>query len=130
MKAIIDWQYIESPGYPDGYPTNAICNWLIETDKEERIEISFEDNFGIFCSSTCVDYIELKIGNDLANTGYRICCYDKPNDSLVSAKYQAVIIFRATTGEDTGFKLKFRKTMKPAQTTPSLPKTTTTGTRD
>ncbi|VDM09295.1 unnamed protein product [Wuchereria bancrofti] len=126
LKAIVDWQYIESPGYPDEYSTNVICNWLIEADKEERIEISFEDNFGIFCSSTCVDYIELKIGNDLANTGYRICCYDKPKDSLVSAKYQAVIIFHATTGEDTGFKLKFRKTMKPARTTPSLPKTTTT----
>ncbi|KAM3721784.1 Zinc metalloproteinase nas-36 [Dirofilaria immitis] len=129
LKAEIDWQYIESPGYPDGYPTNITCNWLIETDKEERIEINFEDDFGIFCSTTCVDYIELKIGSDLANTGYRICCYDKPKDALISAVHQAIIIFHATTEEDTGFKLKFRKTKKSARMTPGLLKTTTTAPR-
>ncbi|CAG9538218.1 unnamed protein product [Cercopithifilaria johnstoni] len=125
LKAGNDWKQIESPGYPDGYPTNITCNWLIKTNEEERIEISFEDDFGIFCSTTCVDYIELKIGNDMANTGYRICCYDKPANPLISEMYQAVIIFRATIAEDTGFKLKFRKTMKPAQTTSALLKTTT-----
>ncbi|OZC07065.1 thrombospondin type 1 domain protein [Onchocerca flexuosa] len=126
LRAEVDWQQIESPGYPDGYPTGITCNWLIQTDEEERIEIIFEDDFGIFCSTTCVDYIELKIGDDLANTGYRICCYDKPENSLVSVMYQAVIIFHAAIQEDTGFKLKFRKTTEPAQTTPALLKTTTT----
>ncbi|VDK58234.1 unnamed protein product [Gongylonema pulchrum] len=76
---------------------------------DKRIEISFVEDFGIFCSSTCVDFVELKIGNDMGNTGYRICCYDKPDESLVSAQHLAVIIFRTTVGEDVGFKLKFRK---------------------
>lgn len=46
-------------------------SFILSSSSEERIEISFEDDFGIFCSTTCVDYIELKIGNDMANTGYR-----------------------------------------------------------
>lgn len=40
---------------------------------------------------------------------FRICCYDKPTNSLISAMHQVVIIFRATVAEDTGFNLKFRK---------------------
>ncbi|VDK87239.1 unnamed protein product [Litomosoides sigmodontis] len=58
-----------------------------------------------------------------------MCCYDKPANSLISSLHQAVIIFRATVAEDTGFNLKFRKTMKPAQTTPELLKTTTAAPR-
>uniref|UniRef100_A0A158Q6U3 Metalloendopeptidase n=1 Tax=Elaeophora elaphi TaxID=1147741 RepID=A0A158Q6U3_9BILA len=129
LNAEIDWQQIQSPGYPDGYPTNITCSWLIKADEKERIEIIFEDDFGIFCSTTCIDYIELKIGNDMANTGYRMCCYDKPENSFISAMYQAVIIFHATIEEDTGFRLKFRKTMKPAKTTPALLTTTTAAPR-
>ncbi|VDN03726.1 unnamed protein product [Thelazia callipaeda] len=112
----LSYHFIAIPLFP------TLNNVLAET----RIEISFEHDFGIFCSSTCVDYVELKIGDDLANTGYRICCYDKPEEALISAKNQIVIIFRTTVGEDIGFKLQFRKTTEPARTTPVISKTTVT----
>lgn len=51
-----------------------VQNWNHYLFAGHRIELVFEDDFAIFCSSTCVDYVELKIGADLSNTGYRSSC--------------------------------------------------------
>ncbi|VDK20462.1 unnamed protein product, partial [Anisakis simplex] len=110
LKAKGDWQTIESPGYPDpGYEIGQKCSWLIQTDKDKRIEMEFVEDFDIFCAITCVDYVEWKIGKDLRNTGFRFCCPEHPKQTVVSALNQAIVIFRATLGEGAGFKLRFRE---------------------
>ncbi|VDN51772.1 unnamed protein product [Dracunculus medinensis] len=113
LKATDEWQEIESPGYPDpGYESGEKCSWLIEAAVGKRIEVEFIEDFGIFCASTCVDYVELKIGNDMRATGFRICCFDKPKDKLISLQNKIMVIFRSAVGEDIGFKLQFRQTKK------------------
>ncbi|VDM48450.1 unnamed protein product [Toxocara canis] len=102
LKANDKWQTVESPGYPDS---------------DARIEMEFVDEFDIFCATTCVDYVELKIGNDLRNTGFRFCCPEHPKGNVVSALNQVVVIFRSAIGE----------AMKPARMTVAPPKKTTTG---
>ena len=59
---------IESPGYPDPYPDNAACEWLIEVTQGYTLNLNFNSNFkidgsGDFCNETVSnDYLELRNG--------------------------------------------------------------------
>uniref|UniRef100_A0A0N5AJB4 Zinc metalloproteinase n=1 Tax=Syphacia muris TaxID=451379 RepID=A0A0N5AJB4_9BILA len=126
LTAKEDWQVVESPGYPDpGYDVGERCSWVITTQKDKRIEFEFVDEFSMLCTTTCVDYVELKIGSDLANTGYRFCC-ETADTPLISSGKRAVIIFNSVLSDDIGFKIRFRSTTKkPVTIKPTIPETTT-----
>ncbi|KAK6012294.1 CUB domain protein, partial [Ostertagia ostertagi] len=67
-----EWQSIESPGFPDpGYDPDQKCNWVFEASAGKRIEFEFIEEFSFLCTSTCVDYVEMKISADLRPTGFR-----------------------------------------------------------
>ncbi|CAB3408716.1 unnamed protein product [Caenorhabditis bovis] len=123
-----EWKEIESPGFPSpGYDPDQKCSWLIKANNpEDRVEMEFIDDFSFLCTSTCVDFVELKISDDLRNTGFRFCCYDKPAGSFVSQLGTAIVILRTQLSNDIGFKLRIRSTNKQARTTPAVVKTTTT----
>ncbi|KIH53723.1 CUB domain protein [Ancylostoma duodenale] len=104
-----EWQSIESPGFPDpGYDPDQKCSWFFEAKEGKRIEFEFIEDFSFLCTSTCVDYVEMKIQADLRNTGFRWCCYTIPEGSFVSEKHKAVIVFRSQLTNDVGFKLQAR----------------------
>lgn len=72
IKLTEEWKEIESPNYPDpGYEADQKCSWLLKAEKGKRVEIEFIEDFSFLCTSTCVDFVELKISDDLRNTGFR-----------------------------------------------------------
>uniref|UniRef100_A0A1I7XEB9 Zinc metalloproteinase n=1 Tax=Heterorhabditis bacteriophora TaxID=37862 RepID=A0A1I7XEB9_HETBA len=127
LEVSSEWQIISSPGFPDpGYEPDQKCSWLIKASEGKRIEIRFVEDFSFLCTSTCVDYVEVKLSPDLKNTGFRsveilevqisldlmyrlICCYDMPKESFVSEMHIAVIIFRSQLTNDVGFKAQLRQ---------------------
>ncbi|KJH49932.1 CUB domain protein [Dictyocaulus viviparus] len=67
-----EWISIESPGFTDaGYEPDQKCSWLFLAPEGKRIEFKFVDDFSFLCTSTCVDYVEMKISADLRTTGFR-----------------------------------------------------------
>lgn len=104
-----DWKTIESPNYPDpGYDADQKCSWLLKASKGKRVEMEFIEDFSFLCTSTCVDFVEIKISDDLRNTGFRFCCYDKPEISFVSQTATAIVIFRSQLSTDIGFKIQVK----------------------
>uniref|UniRef100_A0AC35G759 Zinc metalloproteinase n=1 Tax=Panagrolaimus sp. PS1159 TaxID=55785 RepID=A0AC35G759_9BILA len=121
-----EWQIISSPNYEeDGYIENQMCSWILKAPKKQRIEIEFLEEFSFLCATTCVDYVELKLSKDQRNTGPRFCCYHKPEKSLISEGHQVAVIFRSQIGQDIGFKLQARATMKMVELKKQIIKTTT-----
>ncbi|CAA96596.2 Zinc metalloproteinase nas-36 [Caenorhabditis elegans] len=118
IKLTEEWKEIESPNYPDpGYEADQKCSWLLKAEKGKRVEIEFIEDFSFLCTSTCVDFVELKISDDLRNTGFRFCCYDKPEISFVSQTDTAIIIFRSQLSTDIGFKIQAKSTDAEPRTT-------------
>jgi hypothetical protein len=113
LKATKSWQYIESPGYTEGaYEEDQKCSWLIEAPGNKRIQIKFIGDFGFLCTTSCVDYVELKLNKDQRQTGPRFCCHKRPQDSFISESHSMVVIFRTQYSEELGFKLKFRESKR------------------
>uniref|UniRef100_A0A8R1HWF6 Metalloendopeptidase n=1 Tax=Caenorhabditis japonica TaxID=281687 RepID=A0A8R1HWF6_CAEJA len=124
-----DWKTLESPNYPDpGYDADQKCSWLLKAPKGKRVEIEFIEDFSFLCTSTCVDFVELKISDDLRNTGFRFCCYDKPEISFVSQSDTAIVLFRSQLSTDIGFKIQVKSTDSEPRTTlaPTIITTTST----
>lgn len=70
LKANETWQYIESPGYEDGaYSEDQKCSWIIQASPGMRLQVKFVD-FGFLCTTSCVDYVELKLNKDQRLTGF------------------------------------------------------------
>uniref|UniRef100_A0A158PGB1 Zinc metalloproteinase n=1 Tax=Angiostrongylus costaricensis TaxID=334426 RepID=A0A158PGB1_ANGCS len=114
-----EWQSIESPGYSDdGYYPDQKCSWFFVAPERKRIEFKFLGDFSFLCTSTCIDYVEMKISTDFRNTGFRFCCSTVPQSSFVSETNKAIVIFRSQLANDIGFKLQVRATDLPARTTP------------
>ncbi|TKR59658.1 hypothetical protein L596_029297 [Steinernema carpocapsae] len=119
---------IESPGYGrEGYDEGQMCSWIIKAPYGQRVEIEFIDDFAFPCTSTCIEYVELKLQRDQKNTGMRFCCFDKPAQPLIS-EGRIMAIFRSQASTDVGFRLRARSTFKPfiSRTEPILPATPST----
>jgi hypothetical protein len=109
LKANKTWQFIQSPGFDEnGYEENQKCSWLLQAPRKMRIMIEFEGDFGFLCSTSCADYIELKLGKDQRLTGPRFCCHNKPTETFISDTNSMAVIFRSQYGEDRGFRLRFK----------------------
>ncbi|KAI6178807.1 Zinc metalloproteinase [Aphelenchoides besseyi] len=122
LKATDKWQTIESPQYEDSSDGQK-CSWLIKAPRSKRVKIEFvELNF--LCSTTCVEFVELKIGQDQRKTGPRYCCNKVPSTVFISESRTVTIIYRTLYSEDSAFKLKFRVTKEQPKKHDSEPTTT------
>ncbi|KAE9547883.1 hypothetical protein FO519_008902 [Halicephalobus sp. NKZ332] len=120
------WETINSPDYDnDGYVENQFCSWILKAPKKQRIELEFIEDFGFLCSTTCIDYVELKLNKDQRNTGPRFCCLHKPNGTVISEFSQMAVIFKTQAGQEIGFKLRARSTTKKPGVIPKKETTTT-----
>uniref|UniRef100_A0A915DJT3 CUB domain-containing protein n=1 Tax=Ditylenchus dipsaci TaxID=166011 RepID=A0A915DJT3_9BILA len=123
VESPVEWRHIRSPGYAtsDGYAENQVCNWIVRAVQQDnrqrlRVELEFVDDFSFLCSSTCLDYVEIKLGKDQRATGSRFCCDQKPEKPLVSDFGQVAVIFHSQAGRDLGFHLRVRATLTPSTT--------------
>uniref|UniRef100_A0A1I7XQY3 CUB domain-containing protein n=1 Tax=Heterorhabditis bacteriophora TaxID=37862 RepID=A0A1I7XQY3_HETBA len=66
-------QYISSPNYPDNFPLNTECYWMIQAAPGGRAFLEFVGDFDFLCEDTCdKSYVEVKYHNDKRLTGARI----------------------------------------------------------
>ncbi|KAK3608490.1 hypothetical protein CHS0354_010337 [Potamilus streckersoni] len=74
---------LHSPGYPDKYPENIECEYVLQARRKNKIEIRFQE-FDIETHSACKsDYVEVKL-TDMYKPGTRYCGKDLLNKTLVS----------------------------------------------
>uniref|UniRef100_A0A3B5AXX3 Cubilin n=1 Tax=Stegastes partitus TaxID=144197 RepID=A0A3B5AXX3_9TELE len=85
--------YITSPNYPQNYPQNIDCVWVITVPNGEAVQLDFEDDFYIESSASCAhDYLELRDGTT-------------SNSDLIS---QLCGNTRPSTQRSTGFSMRLR----------------------
>ncbi|KAK0071942.1 hypothetical protein PV325_012125 [Microctonus aethiopoides] len=88
---------IESPNFPNKYPSQINCSWIIEAPKGNKVNISFS-HFALEAHSNQVckfDYLSLKEGdNDQANTELgKYCGTDILPPKISSTQHQVFIEF-------------------------------------
>nr|QTJ24581.1 astacin [Perinereis aibuhitensis] len=137
---------ITSPGYGNAPYNDFIeCSWLIRAPRNLKVELQFEDDFGVFCHNQreCYHWVEVKYKTDKGMYGPRFCCYDTPHVMLRSEDEEMVIIFRTNftvtqtflNHLHTGFKASVRAvsdsgpyTQMPTTESTTVPTTTITTT--
>ncbi|KAM4718445.1 cubilin [Anableps anableps] len=101
--------YITSPNYPQNYPQNIDCNWVITVPDGEAVRIDFEGDFYIEPTSNCsFDYLELRDGSSLnSDLISRLCGNTRPSSQ--HSKGSSMLLRFRTDGSVThrGFKAKY-----------------------
>ncbi|XP_059183305.1 cubilin [Centropristis striata] len=101
--------YITSPNYPQNYPQNMDCVWVITVPNGEAVQIDFEDEFYIEPTSSCVyDYLELRDGSTL-NDGLisRLCGNTRPSTQHSTGSSMLLRFRTDTSVTHKGFKAKY-----------------------
>ena len=55
LTATFHSQDFTSPGYPNSYPSNLNCKWIIQSESGGQVEIQFVD----FATEDEIDYVEV-----------------------------------------------------------------------
>ncbi|XP_070708966.1 cubilin [Pempheris klunzingeri] len=101
--------YITSPNYPQNYPQNIDCIWVITVPNGEAVQIDFEDEFYIEPTGSCMyDFLELRDGST-SNAGLisRLCGNTQPSTQH-STSSSMLLRFRTDTSvTHKGFKAKY-----------------------
>nr|XP_046226989.1 cubilin [Scatophagus argus] len=101
--------YITSPNYPQNYPQNIDCIWVITVPNGEAVQIDFEDEFYIEPSVSCMhDYLEVRDGSTSnADLISRLCGNTQPSTQH-STGYSILLRFRTDSSvTHKGFKAKY-----------------------
>ena len=98
-----------SPGYPNNYPPNVECIWIIFGPDNNKLVLSFTD-FNLEYSDGCVkDYVEIKNGHTIDSPMIGTYCghvenNNAPPESIESFANSLRIVFHSDDMvEDTGF---------------------------
>ncbi|XP_054878715.1 cubilin isoform X1 [Poeciliopsis prolifica] len=101
--------YITSPNYPQNYPQNIDCTWVLTVPNGEAVQIDFEEDFYIEPTASCsFDYLELRDGSSLnSDLISRLCGNTRP--STQHSKGSAMLLRFRTDRSVThrGFKAKY-----------------------
>uniref|UniRef100_A0A3Q2TAZ9 Cubilin n=1 Tax=Fundulus heteroclitus TaxID=8078 RepID=A0A3Q2TAZ9_FUNHE len=101
--------YITSPNYPQNYPQNMDCIWLITVPNGEAVQIDFEEEFYIEPTSSCsFDFLELRDGSSFnSDLISRLCGSTRP--STQHSKGSSMLLRFRTDSSVThkGFKAKY-----------------------
>uniref|UniRef100_A0A673AMU3 Cubilin n=1 Tax=Sphaeramia orbicularis TaxID=375764 RepID=A0A673AMU3_9TELE len=101
--------YITSPNYPQNYPQNIDCTWVISVPNGEAVQIDFEDEFYIEPTSSCLyDYLELRDGST-SNAALisRLCGNTRPSTQRSTASSMLLRFRTDTSVTHKGFKAKY-----------------------
>nr|XP_033495310.1 cubilin [Epinephelus lanceolatus] len=101
--------YVTSPNYPQNYPQNTDCIWVITVPNGEAVQIDFEDEFYIEPTASCVyDYLELRDGStsnsDLIS---RLCGNTRPSTQHSTGSSMLLRFRTDTSVTHKGFKAKY-----------------------
>lgn len=101
--------YITSPNYPQNYPQNIDCFWVISVPNGEAVKIDFEDEFYIEPSDNCLhDYLELHDGSNLnAELISRLCGNTRPSTQVSTGSFLLLRFRTDTSVTHKGFKAKY-----------------------
>ncbi|WAR06690.1 CUBN-like protein, partial [Mya arenaria] len=99
-----------SPNYPQNYPHNVDCIWVITVPANERIQVDFIEDFSIEIHSNCnYDFIELRDGGTINSESLgRLCGYSHPNTVVTTGN---VLYARFRTDASVprmGFKAQYK----------------------
>uniref|UniRef100_A0A8D0DXD4 CUB domain containing protein 2 n=1 Tax=Salvator merianae TaxID=96440 RepID=A0A8D0DXD4_SALMN len=104
---------ITSPDYPENYPNNAECHWVIQAIANSIIKLSFVD-FQLENSELCnFDYVAIFDGPTMGDTllGH-FCGNVKPLD-MVSSAHELLVVFKSDFNiAGRGFKTYFFSGMR------------------
>ncbi|XP_055859668.1 cubilin-like isoform X2 [Biomphalaria glabrata] len=100
--------YIVSPGYPNFYPTNITCYWIINSATGAQVTFRVTD-INIETSISCTyDYVRVLDGNTSGSRSIGQYCGNNPPLDLISSGQSLYVQFRSdgsVTGR--GFKAEF-----------------------
>uniref|UniRef100_A0A3Q0QNN6 Neuropilin (NRP) and tolloid (TLL)-like 2b n=1 Tax=Amphilophus citrinellus TaxID=61819 RepID=A0A3Q0QNN6_AMPCI len=104
-----------SPNYPNMYPPNKECLYVLEALPRQRIELLFDEVFHIEASFECrFDHIEVRDGpfsfSPLIN---RFCGSASPGLILSSGRFMWIRFFSDEELEGTGFQVQYSFTADP-----------------
>uniref|UniRef100_A0A674N2T2 Neuropilin and tolloid-like protein 2 n=1 Tax=Takifugu rubripes TaxID=31033 RepID=A0A674N2T2_TAKRU len=104
-----------SPSYPNTYPPNKECLYVLEALPRQRIELLFDQNFYIEASFECrFDHIEVRDGpfsfSPLIN---RFCGSTSPGLVLSSGRFMWIRFFSDDELEGMGFQVQYSFTADP-----------------
>ena len=86
-----------SPNWPETYPTDVLCEWtIVLPDDERRVQITFNDRFGIAgnlpeCAKDWVKFYD-GLGDD-ADESEPFCHYETPETYVSSGHVAKVVLF-------------------------------------
>ncbi|KAG2458577.1 CUBN protein, partial [Polypterus senegalus] len=101
--------YITSPNYPDNYPQNIDCVWVVTVPSGEAVRLDFEGDFFIEPSSSCLfDYLELRDGatSDAALIA-RLCGQERPSTHKSTGTTMYLRFRTDNSFTHKGFKVKY-----------------------
>lgn len=101
--------YLQSPLYPDNYPSNAKYTWLVELLPGYIIDITFDDfelEFAVNCTS---DYIEIFDGGDNSSASLgKYCGAKNPTDHVKSSGNLMYVEFSSNSVRtNKGFRISY-----------------------
>ncbi|XP_072307339.1 cubilin [Eucyclogobius newberryi] len=101
--------YITSPGYPQNYPQNMDCVWVITVPNGEAVQLDFHDDFYIEHTSNCqYDYLEVRDGSDWsADLLSRLCGNTLPSTQRSSGSSMTLRFRTDTSVTHKGFKAQY-----------------------
>ncbi|XP_068160694.1 cubilin [Antennarius striatus] len=101
--------YITSPNYPQNYPQNIDCIWVITVPNGEAVQIDFEDEFYIEPVNSCAyDYLELRDGSTSnADLISRLCGNNRPPTQRSTGSSMLLRFRTDTSVTHKGFKAKY-----------------------
>ncbi|XP_064190205.1 cubilin [Anguilla rostrata] len=101
--------YIMSPNYPNNYPQNIDCVWVLTVPNGEAVQLDFEDEFYIEPSNSCpYDYLELRNGaSSDGNVIGRFCGTQRPSTQRSAGSVMMVRFRTDHSVTHRGFKAKF-----------------------
>ncbi|KAM6162076.1 cubilin isoform 2-T2 [Erethizon dorsatum] len=100
--------YVTSPNYPNNYPPNADCVWIVSAPPGKSVRLQFEDQFDIDVTPNCVSsYLELRDGGgSWAPVLSKFCGMSLPSSQLSSGELM-YLRFRSDNSTHAGFKAKY-----------------------
>lgn len=110
---------VKSPGYPRKYPRNTKCTTILtSTDTNVRIQLHFTA-FNLERESPCVDYLEIRDGdNSGAPLLGKLCGSKKTKDIISSGQHIYLHFVSDDSGQRRGFKLKWKEVTGPITEAP------------
>ncbi|XP_028403966.1 cubilin-like isoform X2 [Dendronephthya gigantea] len=100
---------IQSPLYPEFYPNNMLCTWVISVEKPARIRLTFGTEFDLENEEQCpYDFLSIRDGANIVDSEIGKYCGKIIPNTILSTTSSVHITFRSDkSGGGKGFSLEW-----------------------